>query len=485
MTLTSAFAQRGRQRYNDLGRYSADGSYRDGYGTMATQLEFTWSDTGWGATTWTFSSGTVDVSINGVAYGSMTTATVFYINATRSDTVIITPSDPTAVTIIDLRGCPMQGSASQFEQFTALQELYYPTTDPLASFVTDTQSLTNADFGTGDLTGWTSSGNFAVSGTSLVCTADGGSYNLNQDIGASVGDIYTFSYYVSQNSFAGYDGLRLLSSGMFDINLNLSGDIGYHEYTLWSTQVSAQDIRITILGASTSGTLTVEWFSVKAITNQVTNGGMDADSDWTKQNGNVTIGSGVATWTAGGATLLQDVSSGVSSGSPFRLTYTATRSAGTFTPDLRGTAAPTIAASGSYLSYLTAGTDDVNLTFTGDASFAGTLDNALNVAWPAQPTLGNISSLVTATTTVLNIDAASQVAWEANALDGVVGLKTFTIDAMNWTVDEVNASLVSLYVADLAGMTGCTITYTNVPAPTGAGATAAANLAVDNTVSVP
>ena len=71
LTITSAFGMRGRGRYNDLGRYSADGSYRDGYGTTEEDLTFTATGNGNITPDVTF-TGTADVYIDDVLDSSLT-----------------------------------------------------------------------------------------------------------------------------------------------------------------------------------------------------------------------------------------------------------------------------------------------------------------------------------------------------------------------------------------------------------------------------
>jgi hypothetical protein len=106
----------------------------------------------------------------------------------------------------------------------------------------------------------------------------------------------------------------------------------------------------------------------------VTNGGFDADSNWTKGT-DWTIGSGVATKAAGtAADLTQTIAS--TTGRFYQITVTVTRTAGTLTVSL-GTSGSSLAitSSGTYVMRLHAGTSTQNLTFAADASFAGTVDN--------------------------------------------------------------------------------------------------------------
>jgi len=177
--------------------------------------------------------------------------------------------------------------------------------------------------------------------------------------------------------------------------------------------------------------------------------------------------------------LAQDVSANVISGSQYFVQYTLTRSDGTITPDLRGTALATQSAAGTYLAYVTAGSGDANLTFTGDADFTGTVDNVKVWPWPAE-NIGSISSLPLTTMTDLEITAASNVAWVDGALDRERNLTTIYLDALNWSGAEVNAFFASLVVANNAGAVDCTITLTNMIDPTGQGVTDADELSADS-----
>jgi hypothetical protein len=107
----------------------------------------------------------------------------------------------------------------------------------------------------------------------------------------------------------------------------------------------------------------------------VTNGDFATDSDWTKGTG-WTIGSGVATKTAGtAANLTQTILT--TAGQWYKVTATITRTAGGITTSIgtSGTTSGSITTGGTYTWTILAGSSTQSLTFAGDASFAGTVDN--------------------------------------------------------------------------------------------------------------
>jgi len=106
----------------------------------------------------------------------------------------------------------------------------------------------------------------------------------------------------------------------------------------------------------------------------VTNGTFDTDTDWTKGTG-WTIGSGVATKTAGTQSNLTQTS-GLTIGQKYMITFTITAyTAGNFIPYLGSTGAGTArTAVGTYSEVITcAGTTDVLLVANSTA--AGSVDN--------------------------------------------------------------------------------------------------------------
>lgn len=70
-------------------------------------------------------------------------------------------------------------------------------------------------------------------------------------------------------------------------------------------------------------------------------------------------------------------------GKSYVLTYTITRTAGTITPKIGGTAGTTQNSAATYSETIVCGADDLLLKFTGDADFAGTLDTVTLSALPA------------------------------------------------------------------------------------------------------
>ena len=124
----------------------------------------------------------------------------------------------------------------------------------------------------------------------------------------------------------------------------------------------------------------------------VTNNTFGADTDWTKGTG-WSIGSGVATKTAGTASLLSQAEA-LTAGVTYRLVYTITRSAGSITPQFTGGSTVSGTArsnSGTYVDILTAVSGNTTLAFSAGAGFAGTVDNVHlkrasgNDAWQLTP----------------------------------------------------------------------------------------------------
>jgi len=103
----------------------------------------------------------------------------------------------------------------------------------------------------------------------------------------------------------------------------------------------------------------------------VVNGGFTTDTNWTKGAG-WTISSGVANASAASADLTATVAP-LTARRLYRLTYTATVSAGSITPYVGNIAGTARTASGTYTEYFVANT--TSLAFTG-VGFTGTLDNA-------------------------------------------------------------------------------------------------------------
>tara|TARA_R110000868_G_scaffold290945_1_gene551150 strand:+ start:3839 stop:5575 length:1737 start_codon:yes stop_codon:yes gene_type:complete len=138
--------------------------------------------------------------------------------------------------------------------------------------------------------------------------------------------------------------------------------------------------------------------------NQVTNGGFGADSDWTKGTG-WTIGSGVATKTAGSASLLSQAQT-MTAGRYYIVTYTITRTAGSITPQFAGGSTVSGTArstSGTFTDIMTVVSGNNTLQLSADASFAGTVDNvslkelsagnhAFQTTSASRPTLARIPS---------------------------------------------------------------------------------------------
>jgi hypothetical protein len=108
----------------------------------------------------------------------------------------------------------------------------------------------------------------------------------------------------------------------------------------------------------------------------VINGTFTTDSDWTKGTG-WAIGSGVATKTAGTASLLSQ-NIGAVAGAFYQLTFTMTRTAGTLSVRLGSTSNQfSYTSGGTRTINLLCGSTDSILYFSADASFAGTVDDVI------------------------------------------------------------------------------------------------------------
>lgn len=110
----------------------------------------------------------------------------------------------------------------------------------------------------------------------------------------------------------------------------------------------------------------------------VTNGDFATDTAWTKDSG-WTISGGSANKVSGAATALYQPIS-VSVGKTYRLSFSATRSAGFFTPaftNLGATVLPgqTVVTSGSYVQYLQPTSGVTHIIFYADSAFVGSIDN--------------------------------------------------------------------------------------------------------------
>lgn len=101
-------------------------------------------------------------------------------------------------------------------------------------------------------------------------------------------------------------------------------------------------------------------------------GAFDEDDSWTGGTG-WSVAAGVATGTTASSDLSQTIDTELTEGASYTVTYTLTRTAGSVTPKVGGTAGTTRSASGTYSEAIVAGTTDV-FAFTG-AGFSGTIDN--------------------------------------------------------------------------------------------------------------
>lgn len=110
----------------------------------------------------------------------------------------------------------------------------------------------------------------------------------------------------------------------------------------------------------------------KGLQQHVTNGTFATDTGWTKGAG-WTIGSGVATAAGAISTAIEQTSAvALLAGQAYIVTMTITRSAGSLTPSVGGTAGTARSSNGTYVETIIAGSTQV-LAFTG-SGFTGTLD---------------------------------------------------------------------------------------------------------------
>lgn len=113
--------------------------------------------------------------------------------------------------------------------------------------------------------------------------------------------------------------------------------------------------------------------------NNSTNGTFASDTAWTKGAGwTISAGTAVATG-AISTTIFQTAPTALIPGQTYTITYDATRSAGSVTVSLGGTAGTARSSSATFSEAIVAGSDGT-ITFTG-AGFTGTLDNVVLTAW--------------------------------------------------------------------------------------------------------
>lgn len=110
----------------------------------------------------------------------------------------------------------------------------------------------------------------------------------------------------------------------------------------------------------------------------VTNGAFASDTGWTKGTG-WTIGSGHATAVTATSDLSQTSAITLLQGYTYTITYDVTRTAGTVTPSIGGTAGTARSTNATFTEVIVAGTTQI-LAFTG-AGFSGTIDNVTVTAW--------------------------------------------------------------------------------------------------------
>jgi hypothetical protein len=121
----------------------------------------------------------------------------------------------------------------------------------------------------------------------------------------------------------------------------------------------------------------------------ITNGDFAADSDWTKGTG-WTIAGGIATATGAINTNLSQTLSNLQVGRSYKVTFTATRSAGSVRPVLGGTNGTDRSTSSTFTETIVAGSTDLDLVFD-TTSFTGTIDDVSVVAISVIPATDDTS----------------------------------------------------------------------------------------------
>ena len=237
----------------------------------------------------------------------------------------------------------------------------------------------------GDLGNWTSGS--AVWDDGAIAVTVFSYQGAAQDItGLTIGDVYEISLDVT--AVTGGDTGRLYvgpsnnPSANAVLNQN-SLSVGSYTYTFTATATSHS---VGLSSTSGGNTITYDNISVKRVPypNLVTNGTFDTDSDWNKGT-DWSIGSGVASKVAGTAAGL-DQASIITEFKWYRVTFYATVTAGTFTPQFRGGATVSgeaVNSSGWSVQYIFASTGSTDLRFLANSAAAGSIDNVIVQEVPA------------------------------------------------------------------------------------------------------
>jgi hypothetical protein len=447
--------------------------------------------------------------ITNISLGSTSTFAAMYDNvslqklygitsvyATRGQRVDLVFSNPETVTYINMDGARLRGDVSQFSQFSNLQELTLPNMDP-TDHIVDTELVVDGAFPAA-LTNWTAvetGGTVSVSGGVITVARTNGATSAGQTI-LTKGSVYTAQIHVTATS-----GTVQIQDNDGAVIKSITA-VGTQDVTFFSQAATGQ---INVVAVSDGASVSFNVFSVKAITNEVANGGFDAwtgvptadtPTGWTVSGDDPayyitqSVAGGQARLVTDGTYiyLITSPASSVVVGTQYRFSISVpTVTSGTL--KVQGTAVyRNIASSGNYQFYFTA---DATSWVLGRASVGVandiTFDNVLLLPWPTT-NIGTYASLPTSLTT-LNINGASNLAWTTGALNAHTLLTTITIDGANLTVDEINSFFASLVINEAAGSAArdCTVTLTNVPRPTGQGLTDATTTLPGKgwTVSIP
>ena len=183
-------------------------------------------------------------------------------------------------------------------------------------------------------------------------------------------------------------------------------------------------------------------------TEHVTNGAFAADTDWTKGTG-WSIAAGVASATTASTDLSQTSAITLIAGYTYTITYTVTRSAGTVTPSIGGTAGTARSSSATFTETIVCGATQV-LAFTG-AGFTGTLDNVSVTPWVLGTGWTTGSGVATATGAI-----STAISQTANIAYPLVAGQAYLV---TYTTSSVSAGTITVSIGGTAG-TGRTTSAT-------------------------
>lgn len=157
-----------------------------------------------------------------------------------------------------------------------------------------------------------------------------------------------------------------------------------------------------------------------------TNGTFASDTGWTKGTG-WTISAGVADAAGAISTALSQTSAiTLIAGYTYTITYTVTRSAGTVTPSIGGTAGTARSTNATFVETIVAGSTQL-LAFTG-AGFTGTIDNVSVSAWDL-PTGWTTDGTTAIAAGAISTDLTQLANNAYKLVEGQTYLATFTLSS--------------------------------------------------------